>query len=76
MTGFMCIVVASLIEVHWRICILLLFVIGFNPYNVYALLYVTQTYGEIYICTYLGYWVGALYGSTYFVVFIFIVFAQ
>ena len=74
--GFMVGGLASLIEGHWLIFILILFVIGFNPYNVYALLYGTPTYGEIYIFTHLGYWIGALYGSTYFVVFIFIVFAQ
>ena len=39
---------------HWHICILLLFVIGFNPYNVYALLYGAPEYGENSICTYLG----------------------
>ena len=34
---------ASLIEGNWCICILLLFVIDFNPYNVYALLYGAST---------------------------------
>ena len=49
----------SLIEGHWRICILLLFVIEFNPSNVYALLYGAPEYCEIYICPYLGYRIGA-----------------
>ena len=60
---------ASLIEVHWRIFILLLFVILFNPYNVYALLYCAPTYGGIYIFPHLVYWTRALYGYYYFVVF-------
>ena len=38
-----------LIEGHWRIIISLLFVIVFNPYTVYALLYSALAYGDIYI---------------------------
>ena len=48
---------ASLVEGHWRIFILWLFVIGFNPYNFYALLYGAPTYCDISICPYLVYWI-------------------
>ena len=50
---------SSLIESHWRIFIILSFVIGFNPYNVYVVLYSALTYGDTAICPYLGYWIGA-----------------
>ena len=53
------IALASLIEGHWRTDILLLLVVGFNPYNVYALLHCVLTYGEISISTYLCYWTRA-----------------
>ena len=55
----MSIALASLIEGNWRIFILLLFVIGFNPYNIYTIFYYAPMHGDISICTYLGYWVGA-----------------
>ena len=45
---------ASLIEVNWCTYIPLLFVIGFNTSNVYAILYGALTYGDISICPYLG----------------------
>ena len=57
--GFMPFLLASLIEGYWCIWILLLFVIGFNPSNVYLIFYGTMTYGDISICSYLGYWIGA-----------------
>ena len=44
---------ASLIEGNWRTLFVLLFVRGFNPYNVYALVYGTLTCGEISIIPYL-----------------------
>ena len=47
----------SLIKGHWCICIFGLFVIGFNPSNVYALLYGGPTYCDVSISPYLGYWV-------------------
>ena len=50
---------ASLIEGNWCICILLLYVIVFNPYNFYALLYGAPEYGYISICQYLGYFIEA-----------------
>ena len=37
--GIITVALASLIEGHWRTYILLLFLIGFNPSNVYALFY-------------------------------------
>ena len=49
--GFMPVALASLIEVHWHIFILLWYVIGFNPSNVYTLLYGAPTYDDIYICS-------------------------
>ena len=55
----MYVVMAPLDEGYWRIYILLLFVIGFNPSISYALLYGALTYFDISICTYLGYWIGA-----------------
>ena len=55
----MTVAITPLIEVYWRICILLLFMIGVNPYNNYALLYVAPTYFDIYIFPYLGYWIEA-----------------
>ena len=48
---------ASLIEGNWRTLFVLLFVRGFNPYNVYALVYGTLTCGEISIIPYLVYWI-------------------
>ena len=54
---------ASLIEGHWCTYILLLFVIGFDPSKVYALLYGTLMYGDISICLYLGYRIRAYVGS-------------
>ena len=53
--GILHVALASLIEGHWCIDILLLFVIVFNPYNVYSLLYGAPTYGDISISPYLGY---------------------
>ena len=49
------IALASLIECHWINCIWLLFVIGFNPFNVYALLYGAPAYCNFSISPYLGY---------------------
>ena len=39
--------------------------IEFNPYNMYDILYGGPTYGDIYICSYLGNKVGDLYGYLY-----------
>ena len=49
---------ASLIEGHWCIWILLFLVKVFIPSNFYALLYSAPTYVKIYIFPYLGYWIG------------------
>ena len=57
--GTLPVVLASLIEGHCRTYILLLFVIGFNPSNIYVLLYSAPTYGDISTCRYLGYWIRA-----------------
>ena len=54
-TGFMSIALASLIEGHWRTFNLWLFVIGFNPYNFYMLLYIAPAYCNISIFPHLGY---------------------
>ena len=53
----MSVALVSLFEGHWRTYILLLLFIGFNPSNVYALLYGAPEYGDISIITYLGYWI-------------------
>ena len=66
---FMPISIASLIEVHWRICILLLFTIWFNASNVNDILYGTPTYGKISICSYLGYWIGSYKRLLVFILF-------
>ena len=57
--GFLHTALSYLLEGSWCIFILLLFVIGFNPYHVYALLYSIPTYGDISICSYLGCWIGS-----------------
>ena len=51
--GFIHTSLTYIIEGHYRICIMLLFMIGFNACNVYALLYCALAYGGIYICIYL-----------------------
>ena len=57
--AFLHISLASIIEGHWRVYILWLLVIGFNPYNVYALLYGAPAYCDVSISPYLGYWIRA-----------------
>ena len=49
------IALASLIEGHWRIFILWLFVIGFNLSNVYVFLYAAPTYCDVSIGLYVCY---------------------
>ena len=44
---------APLIEIHCHTYILLLFIIGFNPYTFYFLFYDTPKYVDISICPYL-----------------------
>ena len=53
--GILPVELASLVEGHWRTCILLLSVVGFNPSNFYALLYGAPTYGDVSISLYSGY---------------------
>ena len=48
--GIMHVALVSLIVGHWWIYIFF-FVIGFNPYNFYALLYGTPIYFDISICS-------------------------
>ena len=55
----MIVALASIIEGHWRIGILLLFMIGFNPYNFYAFFYGAPVYGDISVFPYLGSLIGA-----------------
>ena len=43
---------ASLIEGPWRTDILILLVIGSNPYNDYAIFYGAPMYGDIFISPY------------------------
>ena len=45
----------SLIEGYWRIFILLLFMIEFNPSDIYALFYVALKYSDTPIFPHLGY---------------------
>ena len=52
---FLHIELASLIEGHWRAYFFWLFVIRFNPANVYAFLYGAPPYCEVSISSYLGY---------------------
>ena len=47
-----------------------LFMIRFNPSNIYALLYVAPSYGNCYICPNVGNWVGAILRILVFVSFI------
>ena len=51
------IALASLTEGTGAISISLLFVIGFNPSNIYWLLCGAPMYGESSICPQLGYWI-------------------
>ena len=60
---------ASLIEGHWRIFILLLFMIEFNPSNIYALFYGALTYSDIPIFPQLGYCIRAYIGIHIFIRF-------
>ena len=48
--SFLPVALVSLIEGHWR-----MFVIGFNPYNVYELFYSNLVYCDVSISLYLGY---------------------
>ena len=52
--------IASFIEGCQRFWIWLLFVILFNPYNIYAPFYSAPSYGNISICPYPGSWIGNL----------------
>ena len=47
----------SLIEGYRRSSYLLVFMIGLNPYTIYAILYGAPTYGESSIFPYLGDWI-------------------
>ena len=47
----------SIIEGCWRIFILLLFMIEFNPSNIYAPCYDALTYSDIRICPRMGYFI-------------------
>ena len=61
--------ISSLIECYQRTIYLLLFVIGFNTSNIYALLYDAPTCGDSSICPYLGYWSRAFEWLLVFVYF-------
>ena len=50
--------IAYLIEGYQSTIYFLLFVIGFNPCNIYALFYGAPVYGNISISPELGNWVG------------------
>ena len=43
---------------------------GFNPYNFYVILYGTPTYGDVSVCAYMGYWLGAYVRILVFVFFL------
>ena len=56
-------------KVTSALSILLLFMIGFNPSTIYALLHGTHTYGNSSICQYLGYWIRDFVSILIFVCF-------
>ena len=65
---------ASLIESHWRIYILLIFLIRFNISIIYAILYGYPTYGDNYIFPYLDYWIGDYVQLLMYIFFIYFYF--
>ena len=67
--GYMLLHLPPLLKVVDAIDILLLLVIGFNPYNIYSLLYRDPTYGDSYFFPYLGYLIRAFIRILVFVRF-------
>ena len=66
----MCTELAHLIEGYQHTSYLLLFVIGFNPFNIYALLHIALAYGNSYVCPQLGYWIRTFEKSSYLFAFL------